>query len=331
VTTSIRMILNTFYSGPQAWFFLADDLGHFADEGLDVTFTEGDTLANAVPKVASGAFDIGYGDLNALIEMAGNRPDSAPVAIFVMHNWSPYTIAVAADGPIRSPRDLAGKHLLTHPGDAALRMLPEFSGATGLDASTLKITVDSTHHSKLLPRVLSGEVDGLFGFVNTLASAALEAGIAPDALRHLEWRTHVPDLCGAAVIASRTFLTEHRAAAAGFLRAVNHGLKATIDDPDAAIEAVRRRAPGIDIQANRARLIGTLAMEMAHPSSGHLGIGDVEPARLERAIALITHTKRLASRPVQGDVFDRSLLPPLVDREKRLCRAHPGIATETQS
>jgi NitT/TauT family transport system substrate-binding protein len=324
MATPLRMILNTFYSGPQAWFFLADDLGYFAEENLAVTFTEGDTLANAVPKVASGAYDIGYGDLNALIELAGREPDTAPVAIFVMHNWSPYTIAVAADGPVRTPADLAGRRLLTHPGDAALRMLPEFAGATGIDATTLRIVVDATHHSQLLVRVLSGEADGLFGFVNTLASAAIEAGIAPDALGHLEWRTHVPDLCGAAVIASRALLANNPAAAAGFVRAVNRGLKAAIDDPDAAVEAVRRRAPGIDVVANRARLAGTLAMEMAHPSGAILGIGDVEPDRLDRAIALIARTKALPVLPEQDAVFDRHFLPPLADRETRLARGLPA-------
>ena len=34
--TPLRMILNTFYSGPQAWFFLADDNGYFAEAGLTV-------------------------------------------------------------------------------------------------------------------------------------------------------------------------------------------------------------------------------------------------------------------------------------------------------
>lgn len=322
--TSIRMILNTFYSGPQAWFFLADDLGYFAEEGLSVTFTEGDTLANAVPKVASGAYDIGYGDLNVLIELAGREPDTAPIAIYVMHNWSPYSIAVAADGPVRTPADLPGRRLLTHPGDAAWRMLPEFVRATGIDADALQITVDATHHSLLLPKILSGEFDGLFGFVNTLASAAIEAGIDPARLRHLEWRTHAPDLCGAAVITSRALLRENPNAAAGFVRAVNLALSATINDPAAAIAAVRRRSPGIDVAANHARLVGTLAMEMAHPSGAALGIGDVEPARLDRAIALIARAKCLPTVPKQDAVFRRTFLPLAFDRESRLARPAPS-------
>ena len=46
---TLRMQLNTFYSGPQAWFFLADERGYLRDEGLTIEFTEGDTAANTIP------------------------------------------------------------------------------------------------------------------------------------------------------------------------------------------------------------------------------------------------------------------------------------------
>jgi len=55
----LSMILNTFVSGPQAWFYLADDRGYLAEEGLELEFTPGDTAANAVPKVALGHYDVG--------------------------------------------------------------------------------------------------------------------------------------------------------------------------------------------------------------------------------------------------------------------------------
>jgi NMT1/THI5 like len=102
----LRFILNTFVSGPQAWFFVADERGYFRDAGLDVEMTPGDTLANAVPRVASGEFDAGYGDLNALIELAarGSAPDC--IAVFATFNSSPYTIAVPAGSAVTTPRDL---------------------------------------------------------------------------------------------------------------------------------------------------------------------------------------------------------------------------------
>ena len=324
MTTTLRMILNTFYSGPQAWFFLASDRGYFAEAGLEVQFTEGDTLANAVPKVASGAFDVGYGDLNALIEHAGRDAAMAPVAVFVMHNASPYTIAVAADGPVKSPADLEDRVLLTHPNDAAWRMFPEFARRAGLKAENVKIETSTATHRDLIPDIVGARgAVGLFGFVNTLASAAIEAGIDPARLRHFEWREHVPELCGAALIVAQDLRRHNPQAVAGFVTAVNRGLHDTIADLDAAIEAVARRNPAINRAANRVRLAGTLGLEMSHPEGARLGIGDVDLGRLQRAIALIAEVKCLPAVPPVPAVFDRSYLPPLAERVRTLAKPRP--------
>ncbi|AVO45154.1 ABC transporter substrate-binding protein [Phreatobacter cathodiphilus] len=316
----VRFILNTFVSGPQAWFFVADDRGYFAAEGLEVTFVPGDTLANAVPKVASGAFDLGYGDLNAVITLAAEAPGAAPPAVFIMHNASPYTIAVAAEGPVRTPGDLAGRHLLSHADDAAWKMFDTFAAAANVDPATVSVTPDGRHHRELLPLILAGTTDGLFGFVNTLASAAIEAGLDPTAFRHFEWRTIVPDLCGAAVIASPAFIAAHPDAVRGFVRAVNRALADVVADPEAAIGAVRRRDPGIDVKANLARLTGTLALEMAHPDGATYGIGAVDPARLDRAIDLVARVKGLTRRPATSAIFDARFLPAADDRVRTLAR-----------
>lgn len=317
----LRMILNTFYSGPQAWFFLADDRGYFRDEGLEIDFTEGDTLANAVPKVASGAFDVGYGDMNALIELAAAQPAEAPVAVFAVHNRSPYTIAVLADGPIRTPADLAGRTLVSHHNDAAWRMFAEFANATGLDASQVKIEFSDLRHREIVPLLQQGRWDGLFGFVNTVRAGSLEAGIDPDTqLRHLEWSRHVPAIYGGALMVTQALRRTHPEAVAGLVRAINRGLADTVADIDAAIEAVARRNPAIDRAANRARLVGTLALEMGHPEGAQRGIGDPDPVRLEESIRLIGAVKPMAARPTAEQIFDRSFLPPPAQRVHSLAQ-----------
>ena len=319
----LRMILNTFYSGPQAWFFVAADRGYFAEAGLEVHFTEGDTLANAVPKVASGAFDVGYGDLNALIETVAiaslnTAPLNTPLAVSILHNASPYTIAVDAEGPIQTPADLAGRHLVSHPGDAALRMFPEFAAATEIDVASVQVAFDARHHKHLIADLLAQRAPwvGLFGFVNTLASAAIEAGIAPERLRHLEWRTHVPDLCGAAIIVTRDLATREPEVVRGFVHAVDRALYDVIADADAAIEAVARRNPAMDRAANRARLVGTLGLEMAHADGVLYGLGEIDIERLSRAITLIAACKRLPRIPWAEEVFTADFLPPRPGRAR---------------
>ncbi|QPM91326.1 ABC transporter substrate-binding protein [Pseudooceanicola algae] len=310
----IDFILNTFISGPQAWFFLADDRGYFADEGLTITFHEGDTLANAVPRLARDAFDAGYGDMNALIETAG--APGAPVAVYAVHNRPPYTIAVARDGAMKGPTDLTGRRLVTHPNDAAWRLFPEFCRATGLEADSVTIEVSELPHRDLVPRLLAGEWDGMFGFVNTIAAQSIEAGLDPAAvLRHFEWLDHVPPLYGGALMVSDRFRRDHPDAVAGLVRAVNRGVRDVLSDPQAGVEAVVRRNPQIDRAANEARLLGTIALEMGHAETDRLGLGDVDDDRISAAIALITACKSLPAAPV-GRIFDRGFLPPLDQRLK---------------
>ncbi|GAB2483738.1 ABC transporter substrate-binding protein [Comamonas humi] len=315
----LRFILNTYYSGPQAWFYLADDRGYFRDEGLQIDFTEGDTAANAVPKLASGAFDVGYGDMNALIELAAQRPGEAPIAVYAMHNQSPYTIAVPADGPIRTPADLRGRKLVSHVNDAAWRMFPEFAHANGFDPAEVTVEFSDLRHREIVPLMLQGRWDGLFGFVNTVAAGTMEAGLDPKAcLRHLEWRHHVPSLYGAALMVTPQLRREQPEVVAGLVRAVNRGVADAVADLDAAIDAVARRNPNIDRVANRARLAGTLALEMGHAEGARHGIGDIDEARLAEAIACISAAKHFATAPSAAQVFDRGFLPAPEQRVRSL-------------
>lgn len=314
---NLKFILNTFYSGPQAWFFLADDRGYFAREGISVKFTEGDTLANAVPKVASGEFDVGYGDINALIEM--NAKAASPVdalAVFASFNQSPYTIAVPFNSPAREPADLLKLKLASHPNDAALRMVDEFALACGIDASKLIPEISSLPHSQMIQAMLEGKSwQGMYGFVNTLRAAAIEVGRDPHTeLRFFEYRHYVPALYGAAVMVSRELTRQEPEMVAGFVRAINDGIRDTVNDIDAAIDAVARRNPRIDVPSNRARLAGTLELEMAHEERARLGIGDVDSTRLNESIRLIVAAKKFPRQPSADEVFSRSFLPPLSAR-----------------
>lgn len=319
----LRMILNTFVSGPQAWFFIAEDRGYFRDEGIELDFTPGDTAANAVPRILSGEFDIGYGDLNTLIELAatGNAPPDA-VAVYATFNASPYTIAVPHSSPIRAPADLAGRSLGAHPNDAAMRLFAEFARAGGLDRATVGIDISSLPHTQMLRQMLDEQRwDGMFGFVNTLRAAAIEAGIDPaTALRFLEFRHFVPDLYGAALMVSRRLATQSPALVRGLVRAVNRGVVDVAADIDAGIDAVARRNPAIDRVANRARLAGTLGLEMSHPEGALLGIGDLDDARLSRSIDLIVSAKGHPRRPASEEVFIRDFLPPVTERVRSLAR-----------
>ena len=104
--TKLKMILNWRYQGPQAWFFLAQDRGYFDEVGIDMVMDQGNGSGAAVGQVAGGAYDIGFGDVNALIQLAATNPDEAPICVYQMYNKPPFTVAVLQSSDIMDAKDL---------------------------------------------------------------------------------------------------------------------------------------------------------------------------------------------------------------------------------
>ena len=316
-----RILLNSNVSGPQAFFFLAQDRGYLKAAGIDAEFVGGDGAAAIVPRIGAEGFDFGYGDLNALVPLVARSLSDAPIAVYVTFNTTPLTIAVDANGPVNTPKDLEGRIVAGHPIDAALEVFPEFAATTGIDARSVTIQRSSSSMRSLVEDMLAGKSAGVFGFVNTIIASVAPAGIdGRTRLRFLEYRHHTPDLYGNALMVSRQLLAERPDDVAAFVRAVNHGLADTIADPDAAIESVAARDRTVRKDVDRPRLAGTLAMEMAHPEGKRLGIGDVDDARLARGIALIAKSRGLPRVPAAGEIFTRACLPPKAERITSLAR-----------
>jgi NitT/TauT family transport system substrate-binding protein len=311
--TKIRMVLNWKYEGPQGMFFLADDRGYFKEEGLDITFDQGNGSGAAVPQVANGAYDMGFGDINALIELAAKKPDEAPVGVFMLYNRPPFTLAVKADSPFKTPSDLVGRKLGGPANDAALKLLPALCAATRIDCGKIEIVAVQPNLREQM--LMQGQVDGVFGYVTTIRFSAKLTGIDPDKqLRFIKFEDYGMDLYSNAIIVSRKLAKEHPEAIKGFLKALNHGIKDAIADPQAAIEAVAKREPLIKPAIERARLDATMADEMSHPEIAEIGIGDISDDHMSKAIDILVKAKELPRTPKVGEIFDRSFLPPLSER-----------------
>lgn len=317
---ALRLLLNTGLSGPVAFFLLAAEQGHLAQEGLDVQFVAGPGAAAMVPMVREGQYDAGYGDISALIErIARSAPDTGPVAVFTTFNVVPFTIAVNARGPLHRPQDLVGRHVVGHASDAALLTFDLYAQAAGFDARQVRVDGSMGGMGQAVKDMLAGQgADGVFGFVNTLIASAAPLGVAPSQLRFLNWSDVLPEMYGNTLFVTRDTYAREPATVGALVRAVNRGLVDTVARPEAAIDALLRRAPGSDRAINQRRLEGTLAIEMAHPEGRRIGIGDMDDERLQRLIERIVRVKRLPRTPSVREVFDRRFLSPPDQRVRSL-------------
>src|SRR5712672_93162 len=109
--TTIKFTLGWKTQGSDAAFFYAKDNGFFKDEGLNVVIDQGEGSGATVTRVMSGAYDAGFGDINAIIQNASTRPQDAPVMVYMIWNQPPFAIVAKNGSGINSIKDFEGHTL----------------------------------------------------------------------------------------------------------------------------------------------------------------------------------------------------------------------------
>jgi NitT/TauT family transport system substrate-binding protein len=306
--TRLKMVLNWKYQGPQGWFFLAEDRGYFKAEGVEIGMDQGNGSGAGVPLVANGTYDVAFGDINALIELAGRRPADAPVAVYMMYNRPPFTVAVKADSAIRMPKDFEGRTLGGAANDGALKLFPAFCKITKIDCAKVQITNMQPNLREQM--LMQGQIDGAFGYINTVRFSAKLIGVDDSKLRYINYGDYGMDLYSNAIVVSKKLAKENPEAVKGLIRAINHGLKDALKDPDAAVAAVAKREPLIRIAVERERLDATIKDEMNHPDTARLGVGNVDMERLKKTIDILVEASGLPRTPAVSEIFTPVFLPP---------------------
>ncbi len=314
--TKLKFVLNWKYQGPQGLFFLAEDRGYYKAEGLEVTIDQGSGSGAAVPLVANGTYDVGFGDINALIELAGKKPDDAPIAVYVLYNQPPFTVAVKADSPIKSPKDFEGRTLGGAANDGALKLFPALCKLAKIDCSKVKITNMQPNLREQM--LMQGQVDGVFGYVNTIRFSAKLMGVDDKQLRYVNYGDYGMDLYSNGIIVSKKLAKEKPEAVRGLVRAINKGLLDSLKDLDASVAAVAKREALIKIPVERERFVQTIRDEMNHPEIAKIGLGNVDLARLKKSIDIMVDANDLPRTPAVEEIFTPAFLPPASELAKKL-------------
>ncbi len=310
--TRLKFTLDWTFQGPQAPFLVAVYKGYFAQEGLDVTIDRGFGSADAVSKIASGAYDLGYADINSMIEFNVRNPDQALSAIAIVLDYAPFSIVTLKGRGIASPADLIGKTIGAPVGDASRRLFPVFATAVGFDPAAIRwVSMDAPLREPLL---IKGDVDAISAHFFTAVLNLKAAGVPDDQIVVFRYAEHGLDLYGNAVMAPPKLLQEKPDAVRGFLRALTRGWHDTIANPDEAIGFVARRDPLIDVKVEKERLLLAINMCMLTPDVRERGFGDARLVRLAGSIALVAEAFGLPVVPTPDKVFTAAFLPPLAER-----------------
>jgi NitT/TauT family transport system substrate-binding protein len=311
--TDVRFVLDWAFQGPQSMFLLAEDKGYYEAAKLNVKIDRGFGSADAVNKVASGAYDLGFADINSLIEFNAKNPDKALIAVLVGYDTPPLSIVTLKKTGITKPADLEGKTLAAPVFDAAYRLFPLFTAAAKIDGTKAKwLNVKPELRE---PMLIKGEADAISGFYFT-ALLNLKAAKVPESdVVAFQYADFGVDVYGNAVVAAPGFVEKYPDAVKGFVAAVVKGAKDTLKDPKSAIASVKKRDALIDDAVELERLQLAIARNILTDHVKKDGFGGVQPARLAKNIELIADVFKLPAKPAPDKVFTDKFLPPAAERK----------------
>ncbi|MCY4747160.1 ABC transporter substrate-binding protein [Pelomonas sp. UHG3] len=306
-TTPVKFQLDWRFEGPSALFLLPVAKGYFKAEKLDVTVDAGNGSGGAVTRVASGAYDIGFADMAALMEFHANNPDapSKPVAVMVVYNNTPAAVLTLKKSGIKTLADLTGKKLGAPVFDAGRRGFPILAKANKLGAVSW-ISMDPPLRETMLMR---GDVDAITGFSFTSLLNLEARGVKTADVQVFPYAEHGVKLYGNVIIASPKFIKERPEALKAFLRAFTKGAKEVLAQPDDAIAFVKERDGLINADLEKRRLRMAIADVIASPDARADGFGQLNAARLSLMASQVSDTYATKTRVDATAVWNGGFLP----------------------
>jgi NitT/TauT family transport system substrate-binding protein len=311
----VRFALDWRFEGPAAPYTVAIDKGYYKAEGLNVSIDPGSGSVEGINRVASGAYEMGFADINSLIKYRDN-PRNLPVkAVMMVYDTPAFSIVSLKKNGIAKPKDLEGKVLGAPAADGAYAQWPIFVRANKIDAS--KVKIENIGFPVREPMLAQGKVDAIAGFWFSSYMNLKANGVKGEDIVVLLMRDHGVDLYGNVIIANPDFMRFQPKAVAGFVRATIRGIQETIRDPEAAIDTLMKRNPIAKRDVELERLKLALERNFVTPDVKKNGLGAVDMKRLESSIDQIGLTFQYTNKPKAGDVFTAQFLPA---KEQRLVK-----------
>ena len=226
-------------------YLLADEEGYYLDNGLHVTFTEGQGAETTAKLVGQGKYKIGTSNAAATAIAIDN---GVPVVSVAMIEQDAVTaIFSLKKSNITTPEDLMGKTLGVRYYDISHKEYLAMMKAKGLDATKVK---EVSIGWELQP-LLTGQVDALYNYAYNMPVVLEQQG---QEVNKILVKDNGVKGYGSNIITNRDFARDHPDILKKFLDASKKGWHDALVNPDKAIAALKKRYPETDTKVALATL-----------------------------------------------------------------------------
>lgn len=239
--TDVTLVLDWTPNTNHTGFYVAQDKGYFADEGLNVTITQPpEDGATALVGAGKAQFGIDFQDYLAPAFATDSPLPVTTVATLIQHNTSGIITRQSAN--VHSPKDLEGKTYATWDLPVEQAMMKTIMTKDGGDFSKL-VLVPSTVTD--IVSALQSNIDAVWIYYAWDGIACETKGVPTNYFSFADIDPTF-DYYTPVIVANNEFLASNPDAAKAFLRATEKGYKYAIAHPEEAAQILEKAAPELD-------------------------------------------------------------------------------------
>lgn len=276
-------------------FYMAQERGLYADEGLAVTFEhliDMDEALTIPDRVADGTFDF---SLNSQFLVDGQTRTLPLTAIVSILQFSPATFFARADAGIITPADFAGRRVVVkgEGWQTLLELLLASADLTLDDVETISGGFDMTPFYE-------GEVDIWAGFLSNEVIRARQQGIEVVTFPLHEY--NIENL-GMPLFTRQEFVENRRSIVVGFTHATLQGWTWAIENPTEAVDIMLELYPELAAERDFHLASFRAYIPLVRPPGVQVGNMDCQRWLRNAAFADLEATDSLCTT----DIFERAV------------------------
>mgnify|MGYP005854963693 CR=1 FL=1 len=298
-TENITFQLSWTHEYSSSPFYMAFENGHFAQQNLNVTITEGgfgeSGFIEPITEVLSGESDFGTSSATSLIEARAEGKQVVGIATILQRN--PLSLISLKESNIITPANLMGKTIAVSDGAARTRLMI-FLSQEGISESDVTIVPRVTFGIEPL---MNGDVDVLAGWIINEAVMVEEAGSEANVMLLSDYGLDDYDFV---IFTSQETLDNRPEMVERFLRAFLAGAQDVLSDTSKTTDAILKYNDQLDKQGQLTRLEAMLPL--INPPGTPLGVMSLSVWEQSQQVLL---DQGIISEPIDlNTVFTNSIL-----------------------